>query len=1018
MYKYLIVLAFVFSGLSLSAQFKPKDKSGTPAKELKGINGDKDAIKPQHQSQLKHFKIQTIDELSELTIHTPIQVYQVDQNNMPTLIKGNLEAYNLDLSRQAYEYLAAIADFFEIDDPSTEWKILKIDEDKIGMHHIHLEQVKDGVAVYDGKIILHAKHNRIESMTGRGFPTPSLNTTPLIDKDEIERRVVDHLKSHGEYKEITGNLKQMTNLKQMESELVIYHIEGRAELERLVYHVDVYENLGSHKSMIVDANSGEILKAIDLICKAHSHLPPPDGPTTATATDLNGSTRTLNTYEVGGDFVLLDASRPMFSESQSVIPNEPVGAVWTLDAFDETPQGDNFDVGHVVSSNNQWNSATAVSAHYNAGIAYEYFLNVHNRNSINGSGGNIISIINVTDENDNSMDNAFWNGVAMFYGNGATDFLPLAGGLDVAGHEMSHGVVQATANLRYEGESGALNESFADIFGAMMDRDDYKIGEDVVKISSFPTGALRDMANPNNGGSQLGDRGWQPAHVNEQYFGDLDLGGVHINSGIVNKAFHLFAETVGKDKAEQVYYRALTQYLTQSSQFVDARNAVVMSASDLYGATESDAAANAFSSVGIGEGQGGNYQNDAGENPGEDFIIYADEDLQSLKLANASLEVVLDPASINPPKSRPSITDDGSVILFVNNLNQIEAIYINWDDGQVNREVLQDQQIWDNVAISKDGNRFAAVQSAIENKIQVFDFNLGWYAPCTNCDLGFVLTNPTYTEGISTGDVLYADAMEFDITGELLVYDAYSEITSSQGQTVGFWDIGFLEVFNNATGNWSNGNINKLFGQLAEGISIGNPTFAKNSPYILAFDYLEGSEFAILGVNAETGDVSQIYENSSISYPAYTGDDNQMIFTSTSPILGRDIGILNLNADKISTVANSEGVLIESAQLGNAFRNGLRPLTNNDEVEVSNNSVKVFPNPTTDFVLHQYESKTSQEAFLEVVDVEGRVVMSKKISLISGENRNMLDIHELAAGNYIINLKGKELSESAIFSKI
>src|SRR5215203_7409311 len=98
------------------------------------------------------------------------------------------------------------------------------------------------------------------------------------------------------------------------------------------------------------------------------------------------------------------------------------------------------------------------------------------------------------------MDNAFWNGSAMFYGNGNSSFRQLERGLDVAGHEMSHGVIQNTANLEYIGQSGALNESYADVFGAMIDRNDWQIGEDVVLPAVFPSGALRDLSNPNNGG--------------------------------------------------------------------------------------------------------------------------------------------------------------------------------------------------------------------------------------------------------------------------------------------------------------------------------------------------------------------------------------------------------------------------------------------------------------------------------------------------------------------------------------
>ncbi|CAG0908569.1 unnamed protein product, partial [Darwinula stevensoni] len=156
------------------------------------------------------------------------------------------------------------------------------------------------------------------------------------------------------------------------------------------------------------------------------------------------------------------------------MPDDPDGVIWTIDAFNTSPEKSNFKYDHVTSTNNSWSSKTAVSSHYNGGQAFEYFRNVHGRKSINGQGGNIISFVNVADDDGSSMGNAFWNGQAMFYGNGDGAFQPLARGLDVAGHEMSHGVIQSTANLEYQGESGALNESFADVFGVLIDRDDWK----------------------------------------------------------------------------------------------------------------------------------------------------------------------------------------------------------------------------------------------------------------------------------------------------------------------------------------------------------------------------------------------------------------------------------------------------------------------------------------------------------------------------------------------------------------
>jgi bacillolysin len=234
------------------------------------------------------------------------------------------------------------------------------------------------------------------------------------------------------------------------------------------------------------------------------------------------------------------------------MPNDPNGVLWTIDAFNTSPSKSNFRFDHILSANNTWPNKTAVSAHYNSGKSFEYFRTVHNRKSINGTGGNIVSLINVADDDGSSLGNAFWNGAAMFYGNGDSAFRELARGLDVAGHEMSHGVIQSTANLEYQGESGALNESFADIFGAMIDRDDWLIGEDVVRTNAFPSGALRSLENPHNGAATNDfNRGWQPKHYNERFTGTADNGGVHINSGIPNHAFFRFATAVGKDKLKK-----------------------------------------------------------------------------------------------------------------------------------------------------------------------------------------------------------------------------------------------------------------------------------------------------------------------------------------------------------------------------------------------------------------------------------------------------------------------------------
>lgn len=1031
MYKIIYTLSLLFCFSISQAQLKVIEKGNNPVQNVNPVKDIRKKFGHSQPSKTGTYQLkEPIGKLDHFRVTRDIQVYGYDENNMPSLIKGNLEEFDTNIERQGMQYLAAITDLYKIKDPASEWKLIQNTEDEIGMQHLKYDQYYNGVPIYNGQLILHAKKGRIQTAMGKGFPTPQISTDPTLDLATAEREAVDHLKKTGKYTAINKKYKQMLGMKQVEAQLVIYHLDGKIGQERLAYFIKIYENMASQKTMILDAHTGEVIHKHDMICKihgvAHNHSSdlalalPPDGPTTASGTDLNNATRTINTYQVGNDYILLDASRPMYSESQSEIPNEPVGAIWTLDAFDTSPQNnETFELGQNVSSNNTW-SKKQVSAHYNAGVTYEYFKDVHGRNSINGSGGNIVSIINVTDENDNAMDNAFWNGVAMWYGNGNVAFNALPGGLDVAGHEMTHGVIQATANLRYENESGALNESFADVFGAMMDREDYKIGEDVVKTSAFPSGALRDLANPNNGGNSLSDPGYQPAHVNQQYTGSADNGGVHINSGIPNKAFHLFAEAIGKEKAEKVYYRALTQYLTVSSVFVDARNAVVMSAQDLYGATESNAAKSAFDAVGIGAGSSGNYQNDSGENPGAEHLLYADNDLSNLFVTDAQINPVFDPLTTTDIISKPSISDDGSIIYFVNGSNQIEAVFINWDNNTTNQIIVQDQQIWSNVVVSKDGNRIAAVQKEQVDRIYVYDFTLGsngqWYTGPDGLQ-GFKLFNPTYTEGISTGDAKYADAMEFDLTGAVLIYDAYSEVGGSQGQTIGYWDIGFLNVWDNKNNTWANGKISKLFSQLAEGISVGNPTFSKNSPYIVAFDYIEGEEYAIVGANIETGKVSIIFENSSLGYPSYTGTDGQLVFTSTSPFFGSDVFFLNLNEDKISTVANSEGILKSEARLGIAFRNGTRPLTNVDDQIISEDKLQIYPNPVENMLYLDMEMESAVKAKISILGIDGKVIASFDKQFAAGETTTAIRTSQLHAGQYILQIQSGLGHKSVLFSK-
>ena len=906
-----------------------------------------------------------------------LQIIKDENNKLPIWIKGTPETNasgikTIDVITN--EYLEAIKDLIQIKEPAQEFVQIRTRIDDKGQQHIRMQQQYNGIKVYGGEIILHESDGIIGLFNGRYYPTPSLESDePVLSETAAKELVKNIISQQTAFKILTDLEQLLLPQDQLIAELLIYHQGENPSTPHLAWHVTARPNIVSRWEYFVDAIDGNVLHFYNNICQIHggrceahpygkdpqeintlgqptikttkqyNPLAPPPGPTTANAIDLKGINRTIHVYEEAGTYFMIDASRDMYNASQSNIPDEPVGVVWTIDGNNNSPENSNFVASHVTSSNNSWNNATAVSAHYNGGEAYEYFEQTFNRNSINGQGGTIVSLINITESNGTDMDNAFWNGQAMFYGNGNQIFeAPLAKASDVAGHEMAHGVIQSTANLQYQNESGALNESFADIFGAMIDRDDWQIGEEIADNSVFPSGTMRDMQNPHNGGTSSNFY-WQPDHYDERYTGSEDNGGVHINSGIPNHAFYLFASNsiVGKDKAEQVYYDALEDYLVASSKFVDLRNAIVEVAQNSYGTTVSDAAADAFNQVGIGDGPGTNNQNDAGVNPGEDFILWSDIDLSNVKNA---LPDGTDDGTLSTVNhiSKPSVSDDGFYINFVGEDHNIWELDVDWSEGTILDEfILSSQGDWRNVATSKDGSKIAAVTTNYDNNVFVYDFGLGQWET-------FELYNPTYTQGVTTGDVDFADVLEFDLSGEYLMYDAQSTINGDFGTDISYWDIGFIRVWNNQTGNFGDGDIQKLFSGLPDNVSVGNPTFSKNSPYIIAFDYIEdtpsGTEYAVLGINLETNNQGLVWENNTLGYPSYSIDDNQMVFSAISSGLSV-IGLRELAADKVNGTGDAFE-LIQNATWAVWFATGERDLMiPTHEVGNIGGELQVMPNP-------------------------------------------------------------------------
>lgn len=318
-----------------------------------------------------------------------------------------------------------------------------------------------------------------------------------------------------------------------------------------------------------------------------------------------------------------------------------------------------------LDSNNLWNNANpqqddiATDAHWGAEWTYDYFWNKFARNSFDDKGAKIRSYVHYGSK----YNNAFWNGSVMTYGDGDSSvFTPLTS-VDVCGHEIAHAVTTNSAGLIYKDESGALNESFSDIFGNAIEqyarpgKFSWKIGEDIT-----PSGnGIRHMHNPNGRGHPDTYKGtnWRT--------GTADNGGVHSNSGVQNFWFYLLCEggtgkndngdnytvdSIGIGKAEAVAYRNLTTYLTASSNYAEARYYAIRAAEDLFGACSKEviAVTNAWYAVGVGKA----YDSTA---MAIDFI------------------------------SDTSICHPGSPIRFVNRSSNASSFYWEFGDGDTSTQI-------------------------------------------------------------------------------------------------------------------------------------------------------------------------------------------------------------------------------------------------------------------------------------------------------------------------------------------
>ena len=240
--------------------------------------------------------------------------------------------------------------------------------------------------------------------------------------------------------------------------------------------------------------------------------------------------------------------------------------------------------------------AAVDEAYRDLGATYRFFWEIFERNAIDDEGGALLGTVHYGED----YQNAFWNGYQMVFGDGDGEiFLSFTKALDVVAHELTHGITEREAGLVYYNQSGALNESVSDVFGVMVaqydasqtvEQADWSIGRALLAPGINGTG-LRSMSEPGTAyDDPLLGRDPQPAHMRDFVETNEDNGGVHINSGIPNRAFYLTAMALGGhswDRAGRVWYTTLTDdRLANDAEFVDFARLTLDNAERLFEGSE------------------------------------------------------------------------------------------------------------------------------------------------------------------------------------------------------------------------------------------------------------------------------------------------------------------------------------------------------------------------------------------------------------------------------------------------
>ncbi|MFD2543771.1 M4 family metallopeptidase [Lacinutrix gracilariae] len=533
------------------------------------------------------------------------EVISKHKNGSPSFIK--LKETNVSFNKTTTE--SFLKKQFNLND-NISFQTKKEDVD-LGITIQKQQQYYKGIKVEFGEVVLAGKNNALNHVSGNVLRIENLNTKPTLTKESALNIALQKIGSQ-EY--AWQNLEMENFRKQLKdnpnatyypkSELVIVDKNLLDSIPKpvLAYKMDIYStNPLKYNYYYIDAKNGEIIFENPII----NHI---EG---IAATRYSG-TRTIETEAVGSSFKLKDNTRG------SGIITYNLNHSWSYSS--PTNFTDNDNNWTITEYDNTNKDNAALDAHWGAEMTYDYFLDNFNRNSYDNNGSVITGYVHYG----TNYPGAFWNGVdkIMTYGDGSYPRDAIVS-LDAVGHEIAHGITNHEIGTNNNSgmwsfyESGAIEESISDIWGAMVEyyvapeKNTYSIGEDFYLNGKV----LRSMDNPKT----IHSYKRQPdTYLGEFYHPDSDSednGGVHTNSGIMNHWFYLLAEGgngmndngdtyflsgIGKEDAAKIVYRAVKYYFNSTTTFYQARELTMQAAADLFGEATTIKVANAWYAVGVG----------------------------------------------------------------------------------------------------------------------------------------------------------------------------------------------------------------------------------------------------------------------------------------------------------------------------------------------------------------------------------------------------------------------------------